>query len=162
MARRTAVDQGDPVAVLHDKGVTEANKSDLQVLVNALKLFKDFKASYHGQATCSQILTITKLLNKARLAEGSKNSSRPAMQCDINKAIDSIKSAMTSLPGSQATPLSFADVVRTPVGLRAAAPRLPPSSEAQEKEIFISKMWMQAHLLLLPLQQNSPVNATHY
>ena len=138
-ARRTAVDQGDPVAVLCNKGVTEANKSDLHVLVNALKSLKDvFKAGYHGQAICSQTLAITKLLDEAVLAEASEDSLQAAMQRDINKAVDSIKSAMTSLPRSQATPLSFADIVRTLAGLRAAAPRPPPSTEAQEKEIFVS------------------------
>ena len=45
---------------------------------------------------------------------------------------------MTSLPRSQVTPLSFADVVRTLAGLRTAAPKPPPSAEAQEKEIFVS------------------------
>ena len=60
------------------------------------------------------------------------------MQREINMAVDSIKSAMTSLPMSQATPLSFADIVRTPAGLRAATPRPPPSAETQEKEIFVS------------------------
>ena len=131
-------DQGNLAAVLCDKGITEANKSDLCILVNALKLFKDFKAGYHGQATCSQILALTKLLDEAVLAEGNEDSLRPGMQCEINKAINSIKSAMMSLPGSQATPLSFADIVRTLVSLRTATPRPPPSAEAQEKEIFIS------------------------
>ena len=59
-------------------GIMEANKSDLWVLVNAPKLFKDFKAGYHGHATCSQILAITKLLNKVVLAEGNEDSLRPA------------------------------------------------------------------------------------
>ena len=138
VARRTAVDQGDPVAVLRDKGVTGANKSNLRTLVNVLKSFKDFKAGYHGQAICSQILAVVKLLDEAVPAEANEDSSRPATQRDINMAVDSIKAAMTSLPMSQATPLSFADVVRTPAGLRAAAPRPPPSAETQEKEIFVS------------------------
>ena len=90
VAHRTVVDQGDLVAVLRDKGVVEANKSDLRILVNALKSFKEFKAGYQSRATCSQILAITKLLNEAVLAEASGDSSRPAMQRDINKAVDSI------------------------------------------------------------------------
>ena len=60
-------------------GVTEANKSNLCVLVNALKLLKDvFKAGYHGQAICSQTLAITKLLNEAVLAAASEDSLKPA------------------------------------------------------------------------------------
>ena len=70
VACRTVVDQGNPVAVLHDKGVMETNKSDPQVLVNALRLFKDLKASYLAQTTCNQIITITQFLEEAMLHSG--------------------------------------------------------------------------------------------
>jgi len=122
------------VVVLCDRGVTEANKSNPRTLVNALKQFKDLKPGH----MCNQLTSIIKLLEEAILTEGNEDDSRPATQCDINIAIDSIKSAMVLLPRSQAAPLSFADTVRTPAGLRTATPRLPPSAEAQEKEIFIS------------------------
>ena len=86
--------------------------------MDALKQFKDFRLGYLSQQLSSQLTAITKLLDEAIPVEGNEERLRLATQCDINRAIDSIKSAMVSLPRSQAAPLSFADTVRTPAGLR--------------------------------------------
>lgn len=59
-AHKMAGDLGDPVVVLHDRGVMEANKSNPCILVNTLKQFKDFRPSYMSLQLSSQLIAITK------------------------------------------------------------------------------------------------------
>ena len=106
--------------------------------MDALKQFKGFQAGVPVPTTVQSAHCHHKLLDEAIVVEGNEDSLRPATRHDINRAVDSIKSAMVSLPRSQAAPLSFADAVRTLAGLWTATPRLPLSAEAQEKEIFVS------------------------
>ena len=77
-----AVDQGHLVAVLCDRGVMEANRSNPHILVNALKQFKDFRLGYLFQQLSGQLtaITFTRLLEKAipqketRMAQGQSHN----------------------------------------------------------------------------------------
>ena len=137
------VDNGNPVSVLCEKGIMEANKASPRALVNVLKQFgnyqKDNKQLFINQTMATQLIAITKLLDEAILQDDTDNDSRPATQGDIKQAVNSILATIGSRPAPQSTTPSFADIVRTSASpMWATTSRPPPSAEAQEKEIFVS------------------------
>ena len=87
--------------------------------MNALKQFseyqKDNKQLLINQPMATQLITITKLLDKAILQDGADNDSRLATQDDIKQAINSIIATIGSLPASQGTPSSFTNMARAPM-----------------------------------------------
>ena len=142
MQRNPPGDNGNPVFVLHEKGITEAHKASPQALVNALKQFGDYRKENKqlliNQAMATQLIAITKLLDKAIPQNGTDSDSRPATQGDIKQVVNRILATIGSLPTSQGTPPSFANIVRASASpMRTAASRPLPSAEAQEKDIFV-------------------------
>ena len=109
------VDNGNPVSVLREKGITEANKASPRALVNVLKQFgnyrKDNKQLLINQPMATQLIAITKLLDEAIPQDDTNNDSRPATQGDIKQAINSILATIRSRPTTQSTAPSFADIV---------------------------------------------------
>ena len=109
------VDNGNPVSVLREKGITEANKASPRALVNVLKQFgdyqKDNKQLLINQTMATQLITITKLLDEAIPQDDANNNSRPATQGNIKQAINSILATIRSRPAPQSTTPSFADIV---------------------------------------------------
>ena len=140
-------DQGDPVALLHDWGINEANKLNPGALVKALASFKDFKKNNKFNMTLKwarQLTAITVLLEEAlcTVDSNSDNDSSPATKGDLKCATDSINAtiANSSLNAHPLSPpLSYASAAHgLPSHSRSTPPKPAASPKVQEKEIFIS------------------------
>src|SRR6266481_3230348 len=133
-------DLGDPVPVLKDRGITEANKGDLHALVDVLVSFKDFKkdSKYSiGRKWARQLVAVTSLLNEAVNCMDTPSPSRPATHADLQNAVNDIKSSLASQPTTLFA--TYASAARGTVSQNCPTPPRPATSpEAQEKEIFIS------------------------
>src|SRR6266481_2805575 len=133
-------DLGDPVPVLKDRGITEANKGNLRALVDVLVSFKDFKkdSKYSiGREWARQLVAVTSLLNEAVNCMDTPSPSRPATHADLQNVVNDIKSSLASQPTTPFT--TYASAARCTVSQnRPTPPRPATSPEAQEKEIFIS------------------------
>ena len=113
--------------MLHEKGITEANKTNLHALENVLKGFEDYRSNGKlliKEALALQLVAVTKLLDEAITENSTKDDSRPAMKGDLKQAVNSIKAAAGLLPMSQSAALSFANMVRAPASsMRMAVSR---------------------------------------
>src|SRR6266481_2865036 len=133
-------DLGDPVPILKDRGITEANKGDLRALVDVLISFKDFKkdSKYSiGHEWARQLVAVTSLLNEEVNCMDTPSPSRPAMHVDLQNVVNDIKSSLASQP---TTPFAtYASAAHGTVSQNCPTPPRPATSpKAQEKEIFIS------------------------
>ena len=112
-----ALDPGNPVAILSQKGITEENKKDLSALATALESFGDFKhgpSSWNiGKEGAQQLIAITRLLRKAATLYGDH---RPASSTDLQSAVEELKAAISTSSASTAstTPraVSYASVAK--------------------------------------------------
>jgi len=140
---RALGDQDDPVVLLCDRGIMEANKASPHALVNALK---SSMTSGRMTSTPSARFGLTSSLPSPscwmkpyRKKALKMTQGRPvATQGDLKRAVDSIKAAIGPSPSPQGVPfhlLMLLDLL--PSSLRTATSRSLPSTEAQEKEIFI-------------------------
>ena len=129
------LDQGDPLAVLKDCGITNNNKGDLRALVNMLKQIKANRTYSVGRDGAQQLSAVTALLDEIAELADSPPSARPATCNDLQRAVEDIKSSMAS----QSLPMSYATAAKGPLSQnRLMPPRPAISPEAQEKEVFIS------------------------
>ena len=99
-----ALDPGNPVAVLSQKGIAEENKKDISALATTLETFGDFKPSLSswnvGKKGPQQLIGITRLLCEASTFYGDH---RPASSTDLQSTVKELKAAISSSSAS-ATP----------------------------------------------------------
>ena len=125
--------------MLWEKGITEANKASPQALANALKQFgnyqKENKQLLINQGMATQLITITKLLDEAIPQDSTDSDLQPATQGDIKQVVNSILATIGSLPESQGTPPSFADIASAPAcPMRTATSRPLPQPKPKKKK----------------------------
>jgi len=133
------------VALLNERDINEANKTNPHALVKALKSFKDFKKDSKYSLTANwarQLVAITTLLEEVlRSADGDdEDNSSLVTKGNLKWATDSIKAAV-SYPSVQSAslPSSYATAAHGPASQTRTLPPKPATSpEAQEKDIFIS------------------------
>ena len=104
------LDQGDPLAILKDCGITNDNKGDLCALVNVLKQIKTNRTYSVGRDGAKHLSAVTALLVELADYVDPPPSARPAMCEDLQRAVEDIKSSMAS----QSPPMSYAAATKGP------------------------------------------------
>ena len=92
-------DLGDPVALLHDRGINDLNCLDLRAQANILKSFNNFKknSSYNISLSYTiQLVVVTKLLDEAVSCLSPASGECPATQDDLRHTVDDIKCSLTT------------------------------------------------------------------
>ena len=118
------LDQGDPLVVLKDCGITSSNKGDLCALVNVLKQIKTGRTHSIGRDRAQQLSAVTALLKEIADHVDSPPSARPATCEDLQWAIEDIKSSMAS----QSLPMSYAAAAKGPMSQNHLMPPRPAIS----------------------------------
>ena len=83
-------DSADPVHLLKDHSITDANKDDLQALVDMLVSFQDFKkgTSYNiGMTWTKQLVAVTSLFKEAVKDIVTPQPSAQVTKADLQKVV---------------------------------------------------------------------------
>ena len=135
-------DDGDPIRVLAAKGITQANKGDLQAIVSVLKSFGNFGKTANGRCSikaeeAKQIQAITALLEEIANHGPRDSGLNGAMFEKLDSMKDEIcKTIIGSLSGNGPR-TSYAAITANGSGPSNRAANNPKKQDL-EHEIFIS------------------------
>ena len=100
-------DSADPVCLLKDCSITDANKDDLWALVDMLMSFQDFKKGtlYNiGMTWAKQLVAVTSLFKEGVKCIVTPQPSVPVTKADIQNAVIDIKNLLTCYAPCQSYP----------------------------------------------------------